>query len=227
MSQPHPRALWILTSNLLVRGAILGGVLSLGCLGMGHGAATERAAVRSSVPTAAPASARAPDADVPVAPDAERPAEPHDAADPPRCHSADPRIGSRAVSFRLPALGGGEVTFPTGRQRISIIAFWARWCQPCFAELPMYRDMVERLGDSVELVLVSTDEDEEDARAALEQMGLDPRSAYRGEATLHAYRHRGLPYTVVTDRHGTVRIVHRGFERTCLPALERAIRQLM
>lgn len=65
----------------------------------------------------------------------------------------DPPVGKRFEGMTVTALTA-EITAP--RRRPRIYNFWATWCQPCIAELPMLRDYA-RAHDDVELILVNVD----------------------------------------------------------------------
>ena len=143
------------------------------------------------------------------------------------CTASDPREGSRANRFDLPSTAGRNVRFPAAEPRVTVLAFWAHWCKPCFEEIPAYERLVGRFKGQVELVLVAIDDDPDDVKTALNKMKLRRSSAYRGETALKSYRHSGVPFTLVIDKKGVIKDVHRGFEKRCLPKLRQAIQALL
>src|SRR5207302_1767458 len=61
--------------------------------------------------------------------------------------AAAPAAGGRdpfAPAFALPDLQGDTVTLATFRGKVTLVNFWASWCDPCREEFPhmasLYRD---------------------------------------------------------------------------------------
>ncbi|MCJ7791723.1 MAG: redoxin domain-containing protein, partial [Dehalococcoidia bacterium] len=59
------------------------------------------------------------------------------------CISEAPRVGKRAPDFRLPDLNGQEVSLSCLRGTPVVIHFWASWCVPCWAEMPLIQGVFE------------------------------------------------------------------------------------
>ncbi|MBN1612222.1 MAG: redoxin domain-containing protein [Polyangiaceae bacterium] len=73
-------------------------------------------------------------------------------------------------------------TMPVGRGRWTWINFWAAWCAPCKAEIPLLRSWERRLNaeaTKVELVFVSLDDDQRQLEQLLANPGAtELRSTY-------------------------------------------------
>ena len=57
------------------------------------------------------------------------------------------RIGTKAPEFTLPDLDGRPVSLSKYQGKVVILDFWASWCAPCVAELPVFQALQEKYGD--------------------------------------------------------------------------------
>lgn len=82
-------------------------------------------------------------------------------------------VGRRAFDFCLEDLNGECVQlselYSTG---YVLLDFWASWCRPCIGEIPALKALHTSFGDEVQIVSLSSDEDEEQWRKAVSQYGL-------------------------------------------------------
>lgn len=79
-----------------------------------------------------------------------------------------------ATDFELPSLAGGTMKLSDTRGKITIINFWASWCEPCKMEAPHLQAFYEENKDNVEIIAVNnTSQDSvEKATAFVQQYGL-------------------------------------------------------
>jgi thiol-disulfide isomerase/thioredoxin len=61
---------------------------------------------------------------------------------------------SRLPPFTVPDLAGRQVPVPAAG-RASVVNFWATWCPPCRAEMPLLQQMADLYGDRLSLQLVN------------------------------------------------------------------------
>ena len=117
-----------------------------------------------------------------------------------------------APDFTLEDLSGNLFSLSRMRGRAVLLDFWASWCGPCRAEMPvlerLHRQFVER---GLLVVGVNVDEPRETAARFIEQQGytftvLLDRSF---EASM-LYDARSLPTLVLVDAEGSVRAYGRG-----------------
>lgn len=137
----------------------------------------------------------------------------------------------RAPSFSLPRLGGGApVSYPlsgTDTHRPVVLTFFASWCGPCHAELPMIARVArqeEAAGDGVVFVGVDGNDDPTSGLAFARNSGVsfsvgaDAASSLAPKFTLVGY-----PGTVLIGASGTiVKTVHGPVSR---PTLESFLAQ--
>lgn len=84
-----------------------------------------------------------------------------------------PRDRRRATpaSWRALSLDGRERVVVGEGNPPALIAFWASWCQSCRAEVPVLNTLARRLGDRVQVLGLTLEDDVAAARAFAEQTG--------------------------------------------------------
>jgi cytochrome c biogenesis protein CcmG, thiol:disulfide interchange protein DsbE len=115
------------------------------------------------------------------------------------------------------------------RGRVVYLDFWASWCAPCLQSFPWMQamqDAYERRGLTV--VAVNLDQDRKDAERFLAKFhpNFDVRFDPQGEAA-ERFKVRGMPTSVIIDRHGVLRFTHIGFRPVDQAAYEGQLRQLL
>jgi cytochrome c biogenesis protein CcmG/thiol:disulfide interchange protein DsbE len=148
------------------------------------------------------------------------------------------RAGDLAPDFRLPRVDArGELAAPLSlaelRGKVVVLDFWATWCGPCRASMPVLDRVVARHA-ARGAVLVSINTEGPDARGEARTMvdELAPGATLVSDdgATSDRYRVTTIPHLVVVDRDGRVVLVSRGFpgqsrlERELSQALDQALR---
>ena len=112
--------------------------------------------------------------------------------------------------FALPGLAGDTLTLARFAGTVTLVNFWASWCDPCREEFPhmaeLYRDFDRK---DFTIAAISDDIDQAKMRAFVREFR-PPFPILLGGGRMRAvYRYRGLPYSVLLDRRG--RIVERIF----------------
>jgi thiol-disulfide isomerase/thioredoxin len=112
--------------------------------------------------------------------------------------------------FSLPTLAGDTVSLANYRGRVTLVNFWASWCDPCREEFPhmaaLYRDFAR---SDFDIAAISDDVDDGKMRAFVREFRPPFPILVGGGRMKGTYHYRGLPYSVLLDRHG--RIVERIF----------------
>ncbi len=113
-------------------------------------------------------------------------------------------------AFALPDLAGDTVTLGRFAGRVTLVNFWASWCDPCREEFPhmagLYRELDRR---DFEIVAISDDVDGDRMRAFVREFDPPFPILVGGGRMKGTYHYRGLPYSILLDRRG--RIVQRIF----------------
>jgi len=118
----------------------------------------------------------------------------------------------RAPAFSLPRLGGGQpVTYPlTGAQahKPVVLTFFASWCPPCRAELPMVAQVARQeqsAGDGVVFVGVDGNDNPASGLSFARKSGVSFAVGANADSALAPrFTLVGYPGTVFIDASGTI-----------------------
>ena len=81
------------------------------------------------------------------------------ALNPQQMVAAKVKPGQEAPDFTLKDAKGRSWSLKALRGRPVLLNFWATWCAPCVEEMPSLENLVGRVGDRLNIVTVSVDED--------------------------------------------------------------------
>jgi thiol-disulfide isomerase/thioredoxin len=113
-------------------------------------------------------------------------------------------------AFALPDLQGDTVTLARFAGKVTLVNFWASWCDPCREEFPHMAELYGAFDRAdFEIAAVSDDVDSGHMLAFVRRFRPPFPILVGGGRMKQAYHYRGLPYSVLLDRHG--RIVQRIF----------------
>jgi thiol-disulfide isomerase/thioredoxin len=132
--------------------------------------------------------------------------------------SAQPRIGDLAPVALGKTLDGTSVMVSDNQGKVMAVTFWASWCAPCKAELPVLEGLQRVAGsDRIRVVAVNMEDAVMFRRVArsLSQLQLTLTHDSNSEISA-AYGVRGIPHMVIIGRDGRILKVHRGYNETHL-----------
>ena len=123
-------------------------------------------------------------------------------------------LKGQAPNFTLKSLGGKNLKLSEMTGNVVLINFWASWCGPCREEMPLLNDLhkkYEPLGFTV--LGVNVEEDARNARGFLKNFPVDfPVLLDNENQVSKKYNVIAMPTTVVVDRDGNMRFLHKGYK---------------
>ncbi len=128
--------------------------------------------------------------------------------------AASDLAGLPAPDFALKSSTGENLRLSEYRGDVVMINFWATWCGPCRQEMPLLDQLYtryERVGFS--LLGVNIDDDSSRALDMMKELGVSfPVLFDARKEVSQLYNVDAMPVTVLVDREGNVRYVHKGYK---------------
>ncbi len=136
---------------------------------------------------------------------------------------------ANAPDFTLRTMNGPNMRLQEQRGRVVMINFWATWCGPCRQEMPKLNKLYQKYGDSGFVLLsVNVDDDQRNAADVAAKLGVSFPVLWDTDKTVSKlYDLNTMPSTVLIDRDGKVRYVHRGYLNGYEDTYEKQVRELL
>ena len=118
-----------------------------------------------------------------------------------------------APGFQLSGRGGKNIDLTQYRGQVVMINFWATWCGPCRQEMPQLSKLYDKYRAAGFVLLgVNVDDDVRNATAVATKLGVSfPVLLDTDKTVSRQYDMGSMPATVLIDRDGRVRFLHRGY----------------
>ena len=130
---------------------------------------------------------------------------------------------SSAPDFTLKSHEGENIRLSEYRGEVVLINFWASWCGPCRQEMPVLsalHDKYRALGFTV--LGVNVESDTRKARKLLQDRPVSFPVVFDSDSVVSKqYDVVAMPSTVLVDRDGNMRYLHKGYK----PGLEAVYQQ--
>ena len=119
-----------------------------------------------------------------------------------------------APGFSLGARGGKSLALSELKGQVVMINFWATWCGPCRQEMPLLEQMYKKYrAMGFTLLGVNVEPDPVGAEDWLKETPVSfPILFDRENRVSKLYNVSGMPSSVLIDRKGNVRYLHRGYK---------------
>jgi peroxiredoxin len=121
---------------------------------------------------------------------------------------------SAAPDFTLNAQTGKPVELTQFKGQVVMLNFWASWCGPCRQEMPLLDSIYKKYNKAgFTMIGVNVEPDSKAANDWLKQTPVSFPILYDTQSDVSKlYGVAGMPSTVIIDRKGNVRFIHRGYK---------------
>jgi peroxiredoxin len=137
--------------------------------------------------------------------------------------------GGPAPAFTLAGLTGEQGALSQYKGQVVMVNFWATWCGPCQQEMPLLDQMYKKYKPAgFTLIGVNVDKEAPAVKELLARKPvsfpvlLDPANQVSKE-----YHVDEMPSSVIIDRKGQIRYIHRGYKPGDENEYQDRIRQLI
>ena len=143
--------------------------------------------------------------------------------------AATPPANALAPDFTLRGADGRNVRLDELRGQVVLVNFWATWCGPCREEMPRLETLYEKYRKSGFVLLgVNVDDDPRIALATAAKLNVSfPVLLDTDKKVSKLYDLNTMPSTIVIDRDGKMRFLHRGYRAGTEGDYEQQIRGLL
>jgi len=123
-------------------------------------------------------------------------------------------IQGKAPNFTLKSNTGKNIKLSELRGQVVLLNFWASWCGPCRQEMPLLEKLQQRYSALGFTVLgVNVEEDSSKAKTLLKDIPVSfPILFDTQNAVSKQYQVSAMPSTIMIDRNGNMRYLHKGYK---------------
>lgn len=122
-------------------------------------------------------------------------------------------VGSTIADFTLPSASGKNIKFSELRGKVVLVNFWATWCGPCRQEMPLLNDIhKEYSAKGFTMLGINIDNKPKNAIKMMKKLGVNfPVVFDKSKSVSEQMGVEAMPFTVLVDRAGKARYVHKGY----------------
>ena len=134
-----------------------------------------------------------------------------------------------AANFTLMSAAGDNVRLSEYRGQVVLINFWASWCGPCRQEMPELEAIHRKYADLGFTVFgVNVEQDRAMADRVLRDIPVSFPILFDDDNRVsELYGVDAMPVTVLVDRGGAIRYLHRGYKPGYEDEYEAQVRTLV
>jgi peroxiredoxin len=137
--------------------------------------------------------------------------------------------GGPAPSFSLTDLSGKPGALSQYKGNVVMVNFWATWCGPCQQEMPLLDQMYKKYKPAgFTLIGINVDKEAPPVKELLARKPVSfPVLLDPANQVSKAYHVDEMPSTVIVDKKGQIRYIHRGYKPGDENEYQDRIRQLI
>lgn len=134
-----------------------------------------------------------------------------------------------AANFTLKSSGGHNIRLSEYRGQVVLINFWASWCGPCRQEMPHLDAIHQKYADLGFTVFgINVEQDRDMADKVLRDIPVSFPILFDDDNLVsQLYDVDAMPVTVLVDRNGDIRFMHRGYKPGYEQEYEQQVRALV
>ncbi len=148
------------------------------------------------------------------------------AAGPAQAAAAEPVL---APDFALKADSGRNLRLREMRGQVVMLNFWATWCGPCREEMPKLEQLHRKYGKTGFVLLgINIDDKPANAVGMAKKLGVTfPILFDKDKQVSKLYKVDAMPSTLLIDRDGKTRYLHRGYKPGYETTYQTQLRELL
>jgi peroxiredoxin len=137
--------------------------------------------------------------------------------------------GGPAPAFTLTTLEGQPGALSQYKGQVVMVNFWATWCGPCQQEMPLLDQMYKKYKPAgFTLIGVNVDKEAPPVKELMARRPVSfPVLLDPANQVSKAYHVDEMPSSVIIDRKGEIRYIHRGYKPGDENEYQDRIRQLI
>lgn len=136
----------------------------------------------------------------------------------PESGAAGGLVGSPAPEIgATPVTGEGPTSVKDASGRVTIVDFWATFCEPCKKSFPKYQELMDQFGGDLVVIAVSVDDPEDVKEEQLKEFATTTGAKFaivwdKDKTAVKKYAPAKMPTSYIIDKSGVVRHIHAGYE---------------
>lgn len=138
-------------------------------------------------------------------------------------------ISGEAPNFTLKSNNGKNIKLSELRGQVVLINFWASWCGPCRQEMPELNKLYskyKKLGFTI--LGINVEEDSKEALKIIENDKISFPILFDSENKVSKlYDVIGMPTTLLVDRNGNMRYLHRAYKPGDINKYKKWVKELI